>query len=91
MIPVTIRNVAPLRHGMRADRLSLARLVLWGGVIALGVIAAGTLWGPVVSTQRRGMVATFLTVHTDLALTVCRFYSPFTAERSVAVHSLPIQ
>jgi len=37
-----------------------------------------------VSTQRRGVVATFLTVHTDLALTVCRFYSPFTTERSVA-------
>jgi hypothetical protein len=30
------------------------------------------------------MVATFLTVHTDLALTVCRFYSPSTAERSAA-------
>jgi hypothetical protein len=69
---------------MRADRLSLARLVVWVASIALDVIAAGTLWSPVVSTQRRGMVATFLTVHTDLALTLWRFYSPFTAERSAA-------
>ena len=41
--------------------LSLAGLVIWAACIALGVIAAGTLWDLLPSTQRRGLVDTLQT------------------------------
>jgi hypothetical protein len=46
-----------------------------------------------VSTQRRGMVATFLTVHTDLALTMAGAYCLFNGRAidrcSLATHLMP--